>query len=97
MKNKIIAKNSGFTLAELLIVIGILTIVFFTVAACGWGLAFAFSVKVLVPWLGIPAAWAHAGALGLSFALTGVSTIIIFVILAILVVAGASIARARRR
>ncbi|GEM_PF-990439 len=62
MNNKIIAKNSGFTLAELLITMGSIAIIFFAVAACGWGLAFAFSVKVLVPWLGIPAAWAHAAA-----------------------------------
>ena len=86
-------KNSGFTLVELL---AIIFIAFAIVAACGWGLAFAFSVKVLVPWLGVSAAYANAAALGLSFALTGVATIVILVVLALFGTTLAALFRRRR-
>lgn len=97
MKNNSIAqakKTAAFTLLELMIVVAIIVVVFAVIVACGWGVAFTFSATVLVPWLGIPAAWANAGALVASIFLTSAGTVVVIVVLILLFLAIAGIVKA---
>lgn len=76
--------TGAFTLAELLIVIAILMVVFSVVVALGWGVAFAFSATVLIPALHVPAHWSNLASIVASIALTGVGTFLVVAILALL-------------
>jgi len=89
-----LSSKSGFTLLELLVVLGILALVFAVVTALGFGVAFTFASTVLVPWLGVPAAYAHAVTLLLSLMLTGAGTIAVVLALALIGVLFSIIARA---
>ena len=43
----------------------------------GWGVAFAFTNNVLVPWLGVPTEWARTAAFITAFMFDGVGAILV--------------------
>jgi hypothetical protein len=76
--------TGAFTLAELLIVVAILMVVFAVVVGLGWGVAFAFSATILIPALHVPADWSNPATIVASIALTGVGTFLVLAVLAFL-------------
>lgn len=61
----------GFSLVECLIIVVIIALVELAAAIFCWGITFAFTSDVLVPWLGVPEAWAKTASFLLSIILLG--------------------------
>ncbi len=81
---KVSRSQRGFSLVEGAVVLAISIIVIAVVVMMGWGTAFAFSSHVLIPWLGVPAAWINLATLAASIALTGVGAVFILFVLAVI-------------
>jgi hypothetical protein len=51
------------------------------VCVLGWGVSFAFTYNVFVPWLGVPAEWHNAVSFATAFIFDGIASILLLLFL----------------
>ncbi len=72
----------GFTLLELLVTGFLAFIVWLGIMLAGWGISFAFTYNVFVPWIGIiPAEYHNLAAFLTAFLFDGIASILIIAVL----------------